>query len=101
MLPPPVHPPACPRQLNVIVYQGCVRSREVLRKYEWSSLGTSVMLVTYEILHADCAELLKRKINWKLLVADEAHTKYAVLWCLCASCVPLRVPKGCVLGVWV
>ncbi len=75
--PPPLCSPHSPpphiNQLNVIVYQGSKRSREVLRHYEWANLHFSVVLITYEILEKDIS-LLQPK-NWKLLVADEAHKK--------------------------
>ena len=74
------------RQINVIVYQGNVRSREVLRKYEWDCLPYSVVLITYEILHQDFARLQEK--HWRLLVADEAHKK-------CVRHLTLALERAC------
>ena len=82
--------------MNVVVYQGNLANRTIIRQYEWfynsnihadrkgksrgkrrptgrsNQLKFHVVLTTYEmILRSDWGEL--NKINWKCLVVDEAH----------------------------
>jgi SNF2 family DNA or RNA helicase len=57
--------------MNVLLYQGTKRSRDVLRHYEWTDLPRSVVLTTYEILARDGDHL--GVLEWKVLVVDEAH----------------------------
>jgi hypothetical protein len=61
--------------MNVVVYLGDRRSREILRDVEfYDARGRprfNVLLTTYEIAQKDCDELTP--IRWAVLAVDEAH----------------------------
>ena len=65
-------------QMNVIVYVGDSKSREVARAFEFQSQYASaaafkfeVLITTYELVLKD-APILSR-IRWQYLMVDEAH----------------------------
>ncbi|XP_071964385.1 chromodomain-helicase-DNA-binding protein 1-like isoform X2 [Antedon mediterranea] len=62
-------------ELNVVMYIGDVKSRNIIREYEWchhkNRLKFNVIVTTYEILLKDKSFL--GIISWANLVVDEAH----------------------------
>ena len=62
--------------MNVVVYQGDLDSRKMIREFELYAAGREyrfhVLLTTYEIfMREDWTDLLK--IRWRCLAVDEAH----------------------------
>ena len=87
-------------QMNVIVYVGDSKSREVARAFEFPSQygGTSlkfdVLITTYELVLKD-APILSR-IRWQYLMVDEAH-RFVLLYphpCPSSSLLPWKRPAG-------
>jgi chromodomain-helicase-DNA-binding protein 1 len=68
-------------QLNVVVYVGDSRSREVIRSFEWHAdhhnasktrqWRFEVIITTYELVLKDANVL--SKVKWSYLMVDEAH----------------------------
>ncbi|XP_055853266.1 chromodomain-helicase-DNA-binding protein 1 [Episyrphus balteatus] len=62
--------------MNVVTYLGDVKSREMIRQFEWSFDGSkrlkfNTILTTYEIVLKDKAFL--GSLQWAALLVDEAH----------------------------
>ncbi|XP_055908195.1 chromodomain-helicase-DNA-binding protein 1 [Eupeodes corollae] len=62
--------------MNVVTYLGDVKSREMIRQYEWQFDGSkrlkfNTILTTYEIVLKDKAFL--GSLQWAALLVDEAH----------------------------
>uniref|UniRef100_W8AZH4 Chromodomain-helicase-DNA-binding protein 1 n=1 Tax=Ceratitis capitata TaxID=7213 RepID=W8AZH4_CERCA len=63
-------------EMNVVTYLGDVKSREMLRQYEWQFDGSkrlkfNCILTTYEIVLKD--KLFLGTLQWAALLVDEAH----------------------------
>ena len=63
-------------EMNVVTYCGSAKNRNLIREHEWylpnKSIKFDVLLTTYEMLIANDWEEI-RKINWKVIVVDEAQ----------------------------
>ncbi|XP_075149709.1 chromodomain-helicase-DNA-binding protein 1 [Haematobia irritans] len=62
--------------MNVVTYLGDVKSREMIRQYEWTFDGSkrlkfNCILTTYEIVLKD--KLFLGTLQWSALLVDEAH----------------------------
>ncbi|XP_073823256.1 chromodomain-helicase-DNA-binding protein 1 [Musca autumnalis] len=62
--------------MNVVTYLGDVKSREMIRQYEWTFDGSkrlkfNCILTTYEIVLKD--KLFLGTLQWAALLVDEAH----------------------------
>ncbi|XP_065355971.1 chromodomain-helicase-DNA-binding protein 1 [Calliphora vicina] len=63
-------------EMNVVTYLGDVKSREMIRQYEWTFDGSkrlkfNCILTTYEIVLKD--KLFLGTLQWAALLVDEAH----------------------------
>ncbi|XP_067621810.1 chromodomain-helicase-DNA-binding protein 1 isoform X2 [Eurosta solidaginis] len=63
-------------EMNVVTYLGDVKSREMIRQYEWQYEGSkrlkfNCILTTYEIVLKD--KLFLGTLQWAALLVDEAH----------------------------
>ncbi|XP_061836669.1 chromodomain-helicase-DNA-binding protein 1 [Nerophis lumbriciformis] len=63
-------------QMNIVVYLGDIRSRNMIRTHEWmhvhaKRLKFNILLTTYEILLKDKSFL--GNVNWAFIGVDEAH----------------------------
>uniref|UniRef100_A0A1B0FRK9 Chromodomain-helicase-DNA-binding protein 1 n=1 Tax=Glossina morsitans morsitans TaxID=37546 RepID=A0A1B0FRK9_GLOMM len=63
-------------EMNVVTYLGDVKSREMIRQYEWTFDGSkrlkfNCILTTYEIVLKD--KIFLGALQWAALLVDEAH----------------------------